>query len=189
MSPDPSPDVNPTESSEIIIADSNGLSDDLAIDPKDMKALTLAVSGIVEGIVRKVTEVRLESVLQPLDLATIEQSVKNLLSESLPSLVAAELPKLVQEHLTGLLPSLIEAALAGQQGTIKESIEEVARQSLPSMLGPIIEQLAKDTLQPEIEKFLHSVGGAVLEKIAWEVVPSQAEIEIKKEIVRLSADA
>jgi hypothetical protein len=29
----------------------------------------------------------------------------------------------------------------------------------------------------------------VLEKIAWEVVPSQAEIEIKKEIVRLSADA
>ena len=57
------------------------------------------------------------------------------------------------------------------------------------MLGPIIEQLTKDTLQPEIEKFLHSVGGAVLEKIAWEVVPSQAEIEIKKEIVRLSADA
>ena len=185
MSPDPSPDVNPTETSEIIIADSNGLSEDLAIDPKDMKALTLAVSGIVEGMVRKVTEVRLESLLQPL----IEQSVKNLLSESLPSLVGAELPKLVQEHLTGLLPSLIEAALAGQQGTIKESVETVARQSLPGMLNPIIEQLTKDTLQPEIEKFLHSVGGAVLEKIAWEVVPSQAEIEIKKEIVRLSADA
>src|SRR5439155_24731075 len=101
MSPDPSPDVTPTESSEIIIADSNGLSEDLAIDPKDMKALTLAVSGIVEGMVRKVTEVRLESLLQPL----IEQSVKNL-SESLPSLVAVELPKLVQEHLTRLLPSL-----------------------------------------------------------------------------------
>ena len=185
MSPDTGPDVNPTESSEIIVADSNGLSEDLAIDSKDMKALTLAVSGIVEGIVRKVTEVRLESVLQPL----IEQSVKNLLSESFPSLVAAELPKLVQEHLTTLLPSLIEAALAGQQGTIKQSVEEVARQSLPSMLGPIIEQLTKDTLQPEIEKFLHSVGGAVLEKVAWEVVPSQAEIEIKKEIVRLSADA
>ena len=185
MSPDTSPDVSLSESSEIIVADSNGLSEDLAIDPKDMKALSLAVSGIVEGIVRKVTEVRLESLLQPL----IEQSVKNLLSESFPSLVAAELPKLVQEHLTALLPSLIEDALAGQQTTIKESVEEVARQSLPSMLGPIIEQLAKDTLQPEIEKFLHSVGGAVLEKIAWEVVPSQAEIEIKKEIVRLSADA
>ena len=185
MSPDTSTDVSPNESSEIIVADSNGLSEDLAIDPKDMKALTLAVSGIVEGIVRKVTEVRLESLLQPL----IEQSVKNLLSESFPSLVAAELPKLVQEHLTALLPSLIEDALAGQQTTIKQSVEEVARQSLPSMLGPIIEQLAKDTLQPEIEKFLHSVGGAVLERIAWEIVPSQAEIEIKKEIVRLSADA
>src|SRR5205085_8797214 len=95
MSPDTSPDVNPTESSEIIIADSNGLSEDLVIDPKDMKALALAVNGIIEGIVRKVTEVRLEGLLQPL----IEQSVKNLLSESFPSLVAAELPRLVQEHL------------------------------------------------------------------------------------------
>src|SRR2546430_6388149 len=92
MSPDTGPDVNPTESSEIIVADSNGLSEDLAIDSKDMKALTLAVSGIVEGIVRKVTEVRLESVLQPL----IEQSVTNLLSASFPSLVAAEPPKPAQ---------------------------------------------------------------------------------------------
>src|SRR5437899_11881450 len=98
MSPDPSPDVNPTESSEIIIADSNGLSEDLAIDPKDMKALTLAVSGIVEGMVRKVTEVRLESLLTPL----IEQSEKNLLSECLHTRVASELPKLTQQQLTRL---------------------------------------------------------------------------------------
>src|SRR5438552_18642042 len=103
MSPDPSPDVNPTETSEIIIADSNGLSEDLAIDPKDMKALTLAITGIVEGMVRKVTEVRLESLLQPL----IEQSVEKPLTESLPSLVGPELPTLVPEHLTGQLPSLI----------------------------------------------------------------------------------
>jgi len=185
MSPDTSPDVSLTESSEIIVADTHGLSEDLAIDPKDMKALSLAISGIVEGIVRKVIEVRLDSLLQPL----IEQSVKNLLPESLPSLVTAELPKLAEERLAALLPGLIEAAIAGQQETIKESVEEVTRQSLPGMLGPIIERLTKDTLQPEIEKFLNSVGGAVLEKIAWEIVPSQAEIEIKKEIVRLSADA
>jgi hypothetical protein len=179
-----SPDTSLPESSEIIVADTNGLSEDLVIDPKDLKALTLAISGIVEGIVRKVIDVKLDSLLQPL----IEQSVKNLLPESLP-LVTAELPKLAEEHLSALLPGLIEAALAGQQATIKESVEEVTRQSLPGMLGPIIERLTKDTLQPEIEKFLNSVGGAVLEKIAWEVVPSQAEIEIKKEIVRLSADA
>ena len=184
MSPDTSSDVSLPESSEIIVADTHGLSEDLTIDPKDMKALTFAISGIVEGIVRKVIEVKLDSLLQPL----IEQSVKNLLPESLP-LVTAELPKLAEEHLAALLPGLIESALAGQQATIKESVEEVTRQSLPGVLGPIIEQLTKDTLQPEIEKFLNSVGGAVLEKIAWEVVPSQAEIEIKKEIVRLSADA
>ena len=184
MSPDTSSDVSLPESSEIIVADTHGLSEDLAIDPKDMKALTFAISGIVEGIVRKVIEVKLDSLLQPL----VEQSVKNLLPESLP-LVTAELPKLAEEHLAALLPGLIEAALAGQQATIKESVEEVTRQSLPGMLGPVIERLTKDTLQPEIEKFLNSAGGAMLEKIAWEVVPSQAEIEIKKEIVRLSADA
>ena len=184
MSPDSSSDVSLPESSEIIVADTHGLSEDLAIDPKDMKALTLAITGIVEGIVRKVIEVKLDSLLQPL----VEHSVKNLLAESLP-LVTAELPKLAEEHLAALLPGLIEAALAGQQATIKESVEEVIRQSLPGMLGPVIERLTKDTLQPEIEKFLNTVGGAMLEKIAWEVVPSQAEIEIKKEIVRLSADA
>ena len=185
MSSDSSPDVSVTESPEIVVADTNGLHEDLGIDPKDMKALTLAISGIVEGTVRKVIEAKLDSLLPPL----IEQSVKNALPESLPLLVAAELPKLAEEHLAALLPGLIEAALAAQQSTIKEAVEEVTRQSLPGMLGPIIEGLTNAILQPEVEKFLTKVGGAVLEKIAWEVIPSQAEVEIKKEIARLSADA
>ena len=119
----------------------------------------------------------------------MEQSVKNLFPECVPPIVAAELPKLADEQLRALLPRLVESALASQQAILKESIEDATRQALTGLMGPIIERLTKDSLQSEIQKFLNASGADVIEKIAWEVVPSQAEIEVKKEIERLSADA
>ena len=178
-------DMSLSESPDLITEDSNGLAENPTIDPKDITALTLAISGIAEGIVRKVIADKLESLVSPL----IEQSVKNLLPKSMPYLVAAELPNLADEQLRALLPRLIESALAGQQATLKESMEETTRQALPGLMGPIIERLAKESVEPEIQKFLKSSGAEMIEKIAWEVVPSQAEIEVKKEIARLSADA
>jgi hypothetical protein len=174
-----------SESPDLTADDSNGRADNPTIDPKDITALTLAISGIAEGIVRKVIADKLESLVPPL----MEQSVKNLFPKSIPSLVAAELPKLADEQLRALLPHLIESALASQQAMLKESMEETTRQALPGLMGPIIERLAKDSLEPEIQKYLKSSGAEVIEKIAWEIVPSQAEIEVKKEIERLSADA
>ena len=185
MSSPPGSDVSLSESPDLTADDSNGLAETPTIDPKDITALTLAISGIAEGIVRKVVADKLESLVPPL----MEQSVKNLFPKSVTSLVASELPKLADEQLRALLPRLIESALASQQALLKESIEDTTRQALPGVMGPIIERLAKDSLEPEIQKFLKTAGAEVIEKIAWEVVPSQAEIEVKKEIERLSADA
>jgi hypothetical protein len=44
-------------------------------------------------------------------------------------------------------------------------------------------------IQEQTQKMLETTGLAVIEKIAWEIVPSQAEIEVKREIERLTADA
>jgi hypothetical protein len=185
MSSHSGPDVTLSENPSIIADDADGLSEHPTIDPKDITALTLAISSIAEGIIRKVIDNRLESLLPPL----MEQSVKNLFPECVPPVVAAELPKLADEQLRTLLPRLVESALAGQQAVLKESIEDATRQALPGLAGPLIERLTKDSLESEIQKFLTTSGVDVIEKIAWEVVPSQAEIEVKKEIERLSADA
>jgi hypothetical protein len=185
MSSHPGPDVSLSENPSLVSNDANGRSEIPTIDPKDITALTLAISGIAEGIIRKIIDNRLESLLPPL----MEQSVKNLFPECVPPVIAAELPKLADEQLRALLPRLVESALASQQAILKESIEDATRQALPGLMGPIIERLTKDSLESEIQKFLKAAGVDVIEKIAWEVVPSQAEIEVKKEIERLSADA
>jgi hypothetical protein len=185
MSSHSGPDVSLSESPSLVTDDANGRSEIPTIDPKDITALTLAIRGIAEGIIRKIIDNRLESLLPPL----IEQSVKNLMPECVPPVIAAELPKLADEQLRALLPSLVESALASQQAILKESIENATHQALPGLTGPLIERLTKDSLESEIQKFLKTAGVDVLEKIAWEVVPSQAEIEVKKEIERLSAEA
>jgi hypothetical protein len=184
MSSHSGPEVSLSESPDLIGDEANGLSENPTIDPKDITALTLAISGIAEGIVRKVLDTRLESLLPPL----MEQSIKNLFPECAPPLIAAELPKLADEQLRALLPHLVESALASQQAILKESIEDATRQALPGLMDPIIERLTKGSLESEIQKFLQNSGAEIVEKIAWEVVPSQAEIEVKKEIERLSAD-
>ena len=161
-------DISLSESHVLTALDANGVSEDLRIDEKDIKALTLAISGIVEGIARKVIEDRLENLLPPL----VEQSVKNLLPESVSPLVATELPRLMVD----------------QEAMIKESVEQATRKVLPELIEPVVERLAPGVLQSEIQKLLDTSGAAVIEKIAWEIVPAQAEIEVRKEIARLSAD-
>jgi hypothetical protein len=161
-------DISLSESHVLGAINANGLSEDLRIDEKDIKALTLAISGIVEGIARKVIEDRLENLLPPL----VEQSVKNLLPESVSPLVATELPKL----------------LVDQEAMIKESVEQATRHALPQIIEPVVERLAPAVLQSEIHKLFATTGTAVIEKIAWEIVPAQAEIEVRKEIARLSAE-
>jgi hypothetical protein len=185
MSSNPGQDVSLSENPSLVADDANGRSEIRTIDTKDITALALAISGIAEGIIRKIIDNRLESLLPPL----MEQSVKNLFPECVPPIVAAELPKLADEQLRALLPRLVESALASQQAVLKESIEDATRQALPGLMGPLIERLTKETLESEIQKFLNTSGVDMIEKIAWEVVPSQAEIEVKKEIERLSADA
>ena len=188
MSSHPSRDISLSENSGPIAMDTDGLSDEPGIepkDPKDVEALTLAISEMIEGIVRKVVEIRLASLLPPL----IEQSVKNLLPDSVVSVVTAQLPRLVDEPIRALLPGLVESALASQHEALKESIEGATRDALPALIDPIVERLAADTLQSEVQKLLKTSGLEVIEKIAWEIVPSQAEIEVKKEIERLTADA
>jgi hypothetical protein len=160
-------DISLSES-HVLAIDANGVPEDISIDEKDIKALTLAISSIVEGIARKVIEDRLENLLPPL----VEQSVKTLLPESVSPLLAAELPRL----------------LVDQKAMIKESVEQVTRQALPDLTEPVVERLAPGVLQSEIHKLLATTGTAVIEKIAWEIVPAQAEIEVRKEIARLSAE-
>jgi hypothetical protein len=161
-------DISLSESHVLTALDANGVPQDLTIDEKDIKALTLAISGIVEGIARKVIEDRLENLLPPL----VEQSVKNMLPESVSPLIAAELPRLI----------------IAQEAMIKESVEKATSQALPDLIEPVVERLAPGVLQSEIQKLLNTTGTAVIEKIAWEIVPAQAEIEVRKEIARLSAD-
>ena len=185
MSSHSGPEMSLSESPDLIANEANGLSENPTIDPKDITALALAISGIAEGIVRKVLDARLESLLPPL----MEQSIKDLFPECARPLIAAELPKLADEQLRALLPHLVESALASQEAILKESIEAATREALPALMGPIIERLTKGSLESEIQKFLTNSGAEIVEKIAWEVVPSQAEIEVKKEIERLSADA
>jgi hypothetical protein len=160
-------DISLSESHVLTAIEANG-PEELSIDEKDIKALTVAISGIVEGIARKVIEDRLENLLPPL----VEQTVKNLLPESVSTLVAAELPRLMVD----------------QKALIKESVEQATRQAMPDLIEPIIERLAPTVLQTEIHKHLATTGAAVIEKIAWEIVPAQAEIEVRKEIARLSSE-
>jgi hypothetical protein len=168
MSSHSSRDISLSESHVLTAIDVNGVREDLAIDEKDIKALTLAISGIVEGIARRIIEDRLENLLPPL----VEQSVKNQLPETVPAIVAAELPRLVVD----------------QEAMIKESVEKATRQALPDLIEPLVERLAGPLLQSEVQNLLGATGAAVIEKIAWEVVPAQAEIEVRKEIARLTAD-
>jgi hypothetical protein len=159
-------EVRLSEDVLVASADTNGLSSDsAAIDPKDMQALTVAISQIADSIVRKTVENSLSNLLPPL----LEQSLRTMLPE--------------------YLPALLGAAVADQKSLLKETAEEVTRQALPGLMGPIIERLAKDMIQEQAQKMLETTGLAVIEKIAWEIVPSQAEIEVKKEIERLTADA
>ena len=168
MSSHSSRDISLSESHVLTAIDVNGVREDLTIDEKDIKALTVAISGIVEGIARRIIEDRLENLLPPL----VEQSVKNMLPETVSPIVTAELPRMVID----------------QEPMIKQSVEKATREGLPELLEPIIERLVKDASQSELQKFLSSTGAAVIEKIAWEIVPAQAEIEVRKEIARLTAD-
>lgn len=76
--------------------------------------------------------------------------------------------KMVQDAL----PGLVEKAVADEKVLIKETAQETARQSLPELLQPIVDQLAK----------------AIIEKVAREIVPDHAESAVKKEIERLTAE-
>jgi hypothetical protein len=155
------------------------------IDDKDFKALTMALSGIAESIVRKVIQESLPSILPPL----IEQAIKNTLPESLPGVVKELLPHVAEEGLQTMMPGLLEQAVAGQQTLIREKVEEVTREALPGLMGPIVERLSKDAIQSEVRRIMDTTGQEIIEKVAWEIIPSQAEIEVKKEIERLTADA
>ena len=83
----------------------------------------------------------------------------------------------------------MEAAIAEERVLIKETAQEVARQILPNLIGPILDRLAKETMQAEIRLLMDDVAKEIIEKVVREVVPAQAETEVKKEIERLTADA
>ena len=184
---DSDPEISLSHEAEIadVEPNMNDLIDDTTIDPKDIQALTLAISGIAEAIVRKVVTASLSSVVPPLVL----QSVQAILPETLPPLVMDRLPGVAEEQLRTLTPELMDNSVAAQQPLLKEVVEEITRQSLPGMIGPMVEQLVKETIHTEVQKLLSTTGLEIVEKIAWEIVPSQAEIEVKKEIERLTADA
>jgi hypothetical protein len=174
-----------SDSTDDILSRSMRVEDDLSDDAaaENSKSLALAITNIVENIVRKELRDTLPARLEPL----IEQSLKELLPEALPGLVASALPDLANEQLLAMTPPLVESAIAGQQEVIKETVEDVARHTLPGLIGPIMERLSKDILQQEVRKLLDTTGQEIVEKVAWEVVPVHAEIEVRREIERLTA--
>ena len=52
MSSNPGQDVSLSESPSLVADDANGRTEIPTIDPKDITALTQAISGIAEGIIR-----------------------------------------------------------------------------------------------------------------------------------------
>jgi hypothetical protein len=157
-------------------------SDDTATE--NLKALSLAISDIIENIVRKELHAALPSLLKPL----MEQSLKGLVHQSLPGLVETALPRLADERFQTMIPPLVESAIAEDQELIKETAEDVARHALPGLIGPILERLSKETIQQEVRKTMDTTGHEIVEKVAWEVVPVHAEIEVRREIERLTAE-
>jgi hypothetical protein len=91
--------------------------------------------------------------------------------------VTAALAKITEETARKMvqdaLPGLVEKAVSEEKVLITETIQEIARKSLPDILKPIVDQLAKE----------------VIEQVVREVVAATAEAEVMKEIERLKAEA
>jgi len=138
-----------------------GGSQGQALSEEDLRALTSAITKVVEGTMRKIAQ------------------------DAVPALIKPQ----VEQSLKALVPSLVESAVVEEKVLIKETAQEVTREALPGMVAPLIDRLAKEIIQEEVRKVVAETTKGIIEKVTWEVVPSQAEIEIKKEIERLTAEA
>src|SRR5712692_268632 len=97
-----------------------------------------------------------------------EDVVRTIARDTVPSLLTQQ----VEEALKKMVPGLVETAVCEEKVLIKESVQEVTRKALPDVRKPRVEQLAAETI----------------EKVARDVVRSNAEPEVKKEIERLTAE-
>ncbi len=137
-----------------------GVSEDPAAAEDVVKALTAAITTIAADILQKTAKDNLQALIKP----QIEQS------------------------LNAMVPALVENAVAAEKVLIKEIVQETTRQTLPGMVGPILDRLAQEIIRDEVRKLMGEAAKEIIEKIAWEVIPLQAETEVKKEIERLTAE-
>lgn len=137
-----------------------GATEVQALSEEDIRTLTSVITRIVEGMVGKITR------------------------DTLPALIKPQ----VDQALKAMIPSLVESAVGEEKVLIKETTQEVTRQALPAMVAPLLDRLAKEIIEEQVRKVIGEVAKEIIEKVTWEVVPSQAEIEIKKEIERLTTE-
>ena len=128
-----------------------------------------------------------------------EDVVRTIAQDMVPYLLTQQ----VEESLKKLAPGLIQTAVSEEKVLLKETAQETAREALPDLLRPMVEQLAKeifdmkDTVQetarkamPDLLKpIVEQLGKDIIEKVVRDVVGAKAEAEVKKEIDRLTAEA
>lgn len=137
-----------------------GVSEDLPAAEEVIKALAAAITKIAEDLFEKTARDHLQSLVK----LQVEQS------------------------LNATVPALVQNAVAEEQVLIKETVQETTRQTLPGMVGPILDRLAQEIIRDEVRKLMGEAAKEIIEKIAWEVIPLQAETEVKKEIERLTTE-
>ena len=112
-----------------------------------------------------------------IDLAPLASAISKLAEDMAGKMIQETLPTLIKSEvelaLKAMVPGMVERAIADEKVLIKETTQDLARQSLPDLLKPLVDELAKD----------------IVEKVAREVVSTTAETEVVKEIERLKADA
>ena len=128
-----------------------------------------------------------------------EDVVRTIAQDMVPYLLTQQ----VDESLKKLVPRLVQTAVSEEKVLIKETTQETAREALPDLLRPLVEQFAKeifdmkDTVQetarkamPDLLKpIVEQLGKDIIEKVVRDVVGAKAEAEVKKEIERLTAEA
>ena len=101
-----------------------------------------------------------------------EDVVRTIAQDMVPYLLTQQ----VEESLKKLAPGLIQTAVSEEKVLLKETAQETAREALPDLLRPMVEQLAKeifdmkDTVQETARKAMPDLLKPIVEQLDKEII-------------------
>ena len=162
----------------------------------DIRAVTTAMTQLIENLLRSMVQETVPDLVK----LQVEQTLKSLLPELVQRAIAQEqdlitesAQSIARDQLRETLPgSLDRIATPLIESEVRRLFEESAQQSVESatreMLPGLLNQIGPPLIENEVRRLMAESAQTIIEKVVWDVVPSQAELEVKKEIARLQAE-